>query len=316
MLESKEKLNKNYDLVIVIPTLNEEKGLESTMKSIKTSLYGKYTYIVVVVDGQSTDRTVQIAKSLGALVIQQRRRGYGDALQAGFFYVDTKLNSLVTVMLDADGTYEPKDIVKMIEIIQNGKADFVIGNRFAHMDKHAMPKINKIGNKILSAIARKMLGTSVSDSQCGLRAFRSDLANIFYTTSLGMPFATEMLSATKTYNIKIKEIPTSYHERIGETKLTPLQDGSRILSTIIRLMRDTRPLALFGIIGLALIGIGMGLGYEVVSIYFETGIVVKIPTAILTALLIILGVQSISVGLISDMIKSRTQDKRIFYTEE
>jgi len=158
MLESKEKLNKNYDLAIVIPTLNEEKGLESTMKSIKTSLDGKFSYIVVVVDGQSTDRTVQIAKSLGALVIQQRRRGYGDALQAGFYYVDTKLNSLVTVMLDADGTYEPKDIIKMIEIIQNGKADFVIGNRFANMDKHAMPKINKIGNKILSAIARKMLG--------------------------------------------------------------------------------------------------------------------------------------------------------------
>jgi len=315
MLESKEKLNKNYDLAIVIPTLNEEKGLESTIKSIKTSLDGKFSYIVVVVDGQSTDRTVQIAKSMGALVIQQRRRGYGDALQAGFYYVDTKLNSLVTVMLDADGTYEPKDIVKMIEIIQNGKADFVIGNRFANMDKHAMPKINKIGNKILSAIARKMLGTSVSDSQCGLRAFRSDLANIFYTTSMGMPFATEMLVATKTFQIKIKEIPTSYHERIGETKLTPLQDGSRIFSTIIRLMRDTRPLALFSIIGLVLIGIGIGLGYDVVSIYFETGIVKKIPTAILTTLLIILGVQSISIGLISDMIKSRTQDKRIFYTE-
>ncbi len=315
MLESKEKLNKKYDLAIVIPTLNEEKGLESTIKSIKTSLDGKFSYIVVVVDGRSTDRTVQIAKSMGALVIQQRRRGYGDALQAGFYYVDTKLNSLVTVMLDADGTYEPKDIVKMIEIIQNGKADFVIGNRFANMDKHAMPKINKIGNKILSAIARKMLGTSVSDSQCGLRAFRSDLANIFYTTSMGMPFATEMLVATKTFQIKIKEIPTSYHERIGETKLTPLQDGSRIFSTIIRLMRDTRPLALFSIIGLVLIGIGIGLGYDVVSIYFETGIVKKIPTAILTTLLIILGVQSISIGLISDMIKSRTQDKRIFYTE-
>jgi len=81
-------------------------------------------------------------------------------------------------------------------------------------------------------------------------------------------------------------------------------------------MRDTRPLALFSIIGLVLIGIGIGLGYDVVSIYFETGIVKKIPTAILTTLLIILGVQSISIGLISDMIKSRTQDKRIFYTEQ
>jgi len=316
MLETKEKLSKNYDLAIVIPTLNEEKGLESTINSIKTYLDGKYNYIIVVVDGQSNDRTVEIAKSMGAIVIKQRRKGYGDALQSGFHYVDTNLNSLITVMLDADGTYETKDIIKMAEIIRKGEADFVIGDRFANMDKNAMPRINKIGNKILSAIARKTLGTRVSDSQCGLRAFRSDLANIFYTTSMGMPFATEMLAATNSYRIKIKEIPTSYHERIGETKLTPFQDGTKILSTIIRLMRDTRPLALFGIIGFVLIGIGIGLGYDVVSIYFETGIVKKIPTAILTTLLIILGVQSISVGLISDMIKSRTQDKHIFYTDK
>jgi len=315
LLKTKEKLNKSYDLAIVIPTLNEEKGLENTIKSIKKSLEVKYSYIIVVVDGHSTDRTVEIAKSMGAKVIKQRRRGYGDALQAGFFYVDTKLKSEITVMLDADGTYETKDIAKMAEIIKNEEADFVIGNRFANMDEKAMTKLNKFGNKALSSIARITLGIKISDSQCGLRAFRSDLANIFYTTSLGMPFATEMLSATNNYHIKIKEIPTSYHERIGDTKLTPFEDGSRILSTIIRLVRDTRPLAFFGIIGLIVIGIGMFFGYEIISIYFETGTVTKIPTAILSTLLIILGVQAISIGLISDMIKSRTREKRIFYTD-
>jgi len=170
MLETKERLSKNYDLAIVIPTLNEEKGIESTIKSINTSLDGKFSYIIVVVDGLSTDRTVEIAKSMDALVIKQRRRGYGDALQAGFYYVDTKLNSLITVMLDADGTYEPKDIVNMAKIIKNGEADFVIGDRFANMDKNAMTRLNKIGNKALSSIARKTLGVKVSDSQCGLRA--------------------------------------------------------------------------------------------------------------------------------------------------
>ena len=315
MLETKEKLKQNYDLAIVIPTLNEEKGLESTINSIKTALDGKFSYTIVVVDGQSTDGTVEVAKSMNALVIKQRRKGYGDALQAGFHYVDNKLNSLITVMIDADGTYEPKDIKQMAEIIFRGEADFVIGNRFANMEKKAMTRTNKIGNKILSFIARKTIGTGVHDSQCGLRAFRSDLANIFYTSSIGMPFATEMLVAAKSYNVRIKEIPTSYYERIGETTLTPLHDGAKILSTIVKLMRDTRPLALFTIIGLIVIGIGISLGYEVLVLYLETGTVGKVPTAILTALLIILGVQSISVGLISDMIKSRTQDKRIFYRE-
>ena len=308
-------MTEEFDLAIVIPTLNEEQGLENTLKSLKSSLEGKFSYFILVVDGRSTDKTVEIAKTKGATVITQRRIGYGDALQVGFHYVDTKLNSKITVMLDADGTYETSDIIKMADIILNGDADFVIGNRFAKMDKNAMTTVNKIGNKTLSAFARMTLGLKVADSQCGLRAFRSDLANIFYTSSMGMPFATEMLSATKMFNIKIKEIPTTYHVRIGETKLTPLQDGSRILSTIVKLLRDTRPLAFFGAIGLILISTGLFLGYEVLSRYIETGIVIKIPTAILTTLLIILGVQSISVGLISDMFKSRIYDKQIFYNE-
>jgi len=314
-LEIREHLDEVFDLVIVIPTLNEEAGIATTINSIKKHLDGKFSFKILVVDGSSTDKTVEIAKSLGAKILKQRRRGYGDALQTGFYYVDTRMNSSITVMLDADGTYEPKDIIKMSEIILNGEADFVIGNRFANMDKNAMTKLNKFGNKTLSAIARKLLKIKITDTQCGLRAFRSDLANIFFTASSGMPFATEMLSATKSYQIKIKEIPTSYHKRLGETKLTPFNDGMKILSTIIRLLRDTRPLAVFGLTGLFFIAVGMITGIEVLSEYFKTGTIVRIPSAVLTVLLIVLGVQSISLGLISDLISNRTHDKRIFYSE-
>ena len=314
-MKVEEHIDNTCDIAIVIPTLNEEKGIAMTIGFIKKALDGKFRYKIVVVDGLSTDKTVEVATSMGAKVVRQRRKGYGDALQAGFYFVDTKLNSLITAMIDADGTYEARDIVKMAEIIKSGKADFVIGDRFANMDKKAMTRLNKFGNKILSGIARKLLKIDVSDSQCGIRAFRSDLASIFYTTSMGMPFATEMLAATKSYNIKIDEIPTSYYERIGETKLTPFHDGIKILTTIIRLMRDTRPLALFGLLGLTFISAGLFLGIEIIGYYLETGTVVRTASAILSTLLIVLGAQSISLGLISDMIKSRTQDKRIFYSE-
>ena len=310
-----EELADSYDVVVVIPTLNEEKGITTTINTINESLKGKFHSKILVVDGLSTDKTVDLAKSLGAKVIRQRRRGYGDALQAGFYFVDTRMKSNVTVMLDADGTYEPKDIAKMVEIINGGEADFVIGNRFANMDKKAMTRTNKIGNKLLSAVARKLLDIKISDTQCGLRAFRSDLASIFYNTSMGMPFATEMLTAIKQYNIKIKEIPTSYYERIGETKLTPLQDGGRILSTTIRLMRDTRPLSFFGCLGLLMFVIGIWFGSQTVAEYLDVGFVKGIPRAMLAVLFIVLGVQSFSLALISDMIKSRTYDKRIFFSE-
>jgi len=314
-VEIKDQIQTQFDIAVVIPTLNEESGIASTINEINQALDGKFSFKILVVDGASTDKTIEIAKKLGATVIKQRRTGYGDALQAGFYYVDTRMNSQITVMLDADGTYEPKDIVKMVEIILKDEADFVIGNRFANMDKKAMTRLNRFGNKVLSAIARKLLNIKITDTQCGLRAFRSDLANIFYTVSNGMPFATEMLASTKSYQIKIKQIPTSYHERLGVTKLTPFQDGISILGTIIRLLRDTRPLALFGILGMGLIIIGLFNGMEVVIDYLETGKVIRVATTILSALLIVLGVQSISLGLLSDLIKIRTHDKRIFYNE-
>lgn len=310
-----EEKVRHYDLAIVIPTMNEESGIQSTISSIKNALSGKFSFSIVIVDGHSKDKTVEIAKQNNARVIHQRRTGYGDALQAGFHYVDTKMNTAITVMIDADGTYEPKDIEKMVEIILTGDADFVIGNRFANMDPKAMTRTNKIGNKLISALNRNLLRNKITDSQCGLRAFRSDLANIFFTSSEGMPFATEMLSDAQTHHIKIKEIPTSYYPRIGETKLNSFQDGRNILTTIVRLLRDTRPLALFGSIGLGLLFIGMFFGFEVLVQYWETGKVSRIPTAVLSILLIILSFQSFSLALISDMIKGRNHDRRIFYNE-
>ena len=178
-----------------------------------------------------------------------------------------------------------------------------------------MTRTNKIGNKVISSISRHFLKINVADTQCGLRAFRSDLANIFFTKSHGMPFATEMLAAAKEHNISIKEIPTSYYPRIGEAKLNSFHDGSMILGTIIRLLRDTRPLPFFGAISLLLFSIGTFFGFEVLVEYWKSGSVHRLPTAVLSILFIFLSVQSFSLGLISDMFKNRSQNRRIFYNE-
>lgn len=301
-----------YDLVIVIPTLNEENGIRVTIESIKKALNTKMNYKIIVVDTLSTDKTVEVAKSLGATVLTQRVKGYGAALQTGFYFVDKNLKTLVTVMMDADGTYDPQDIPKMVEIIKNGEADFVIGNRFAHMDKKAMPVVNKIGNKILSYFSRKLLQIEITDFSSGIRAIKSSCLRIFYNRTIDFSYATEMVAITRTYLIPIKEIPVYYHNRIGDSKLSPFKDGSRILGTIIRLMRDTRPLMFFGLIGITLTSIGVIFGVEVLLEWLKTGKILKIPTTILSVLLIMLGVQSLTTGLLSDMIKSKEYREHIF----
>ena len=313
-VEKLKQKEESYDAVIVIPTLNEEEGIKFTINSIYRALEQKLKFKIIVVDGFSSDGTVEIAKSMGATVIKQKRKGYGDALQCGFHFVDKHLNSLATVMMDGDGTYEPTDIIEMVDIIKKGEADLVIGNRFAKMEKHSMSHLNKIGNKILSAISRKLIRLDISDTQCGLRAFRSDIASLFYTASLGMTFATEMLAEARTNYIKVKEIPTSYHKRIGKAKLNSIKDGGRILGTIIRIMRDTQPLLFFGLMGFVFTAIGLGFGIFVLIEYFETGSVGRVGSTILSVLLIVLGIQTLSLGLISDLIKNKTSKKRILFT--
>jgi glycosyltransferase involved in cell wall biosynthesis len=310
-----EPTEKGCDLAIIIPALNEEKGIANTIDSINSVLDSKFNYKIVVVDNISTDRTAEIAKLKGAIVIKQPLRGYGSALQKGFYYAEKKLQSLVTIMMDADGTYDPIDIEKMIESIRKDEADFVIGNRFLGINKNAMTKTNRVGNRILSSIARRLLKTKISDYLCGIRAFRTDLSSFFYNRAIGFSFATEMIAFTHTYRMRVKEIPVSYHGRIGDTKLFPYRDGITILGAIIRLMRDTRPLSFFGAIGAVMLIFGVYFGFEILFEWLETGTVIRIPTTILSVLLIMLGVQSISLGLLSDMIKEKERIEHLFFTD-
>ena len=311
--EMEEKqLNNSYDMAIILPTLNEERGVKITINSIKKILNSKLRYKIIVVDGLSTDKTIDVAKKLGAVVIRQRRLGTGDALQAGFNYAETRLDVPIIAMMDADGTYDARDLLTMVNIINKGEADFVTGNRLLKMDKNAMTRTNKFGNKMLSAIARKLLKINIADTQSGIRAFKTDLASMFYTVSTGFPFVTEMLVTMNAYGIRVKEIPVFYHARYGNTNLNPFDDGSKILSAIIRLMRDSRPLVFFGSIGLISTVVGLLFGIQVIMEWLETGLITRIPRTILSALLILMGVQTISLGLISDLIKNRTLEKKSF----
>lgn len=223
--------NDAAKVIVVIPTLDEEAGIGHVLDSLERVLHS-YNYDVLIVDGHSSDSTVKIAEDKGASVIFQPNKGYGDALRTGFFYACDNFKADIIVMIDADGTYDPYDIPSLLKVILENKADMAIGNRFDKMDGNAMPLTNIVGNRILSLVGRILLQLDVSDTQCGLRAIRSDLARRVETEADGMPFAIEMLARAKKAGARICEVPISYHERKGFSKLSRFEDGFDILRKI------------------------------------------------------------------------------------
>jgi glycosyltransferase involved in cell wall biosynthesis len=227
-----ERTGKSKKVIVVIPTLNEETGIGLVLDNLSHAMR-HYNCDVLVVDGHSSDNTVKIAKDKGAAIIFQCGKGYGDALRTGFVHAHDYLNADVIVMIDADGTYDPYDVPLLIQQVLEDKADMAIGNRFDKMDGDAMPLVNMVGNKMLSLVARILLQLDVTDTQCGLRAIRSNLAREIKIEADGMPFAIEMLARAKKAGAKIAEVPISYHERKGFSKLSRFEDGFGILRKIL-----------------------------------------------------------------------------------
>ena len=277
-------------IAIVIPTLNECKAVGKVLASVKHVMEG-YDYRVLVVDGRSIDGTDKIAKDMGADVIYQRGRGYGDALKTGFFHARKRLDARVIVMMDADLSYDPKDIPELLAPILKDEADLVVGNRFSGMQKGAMPFVNRIGNKLFSLIAKVTLRLNIYDTQSGIRAFKSKLLDSMNLVASGMPFAIEMLAEALSADARIYETPVSYRPRVGKTKLNPIKDGGRILGITLRLMFDNQPLLFFGGIGTVLWIVGLLLHASM------------LPTVVFPFLFIIGAMQFFTLGLVIGIIK-------------
>jgi len=234
MFEDLTRAVRDSFLTIVIPTLNEESSIGETLEQVSLALKD-FKYMILVVDGNSSDNTVKIAEEKGAIVIFQRSNGYGDALLTGFHYAYEQLDAEIIVMMDADLTYDPKDIPRLLDPILKNSASMVVGNRFKGLQKDSMRLVNRFGNVLLSWIARQALGIGVYDTQCGIRAFKSEIVEKLELSSKDMSFATEMLAKATFEGLRIEEVPVTYKKRLGKSKLNPIKDGMKILSTILRL---------------------------------------------------------------------------------
>ena len=217
--------NENIAVSVVMPCLNEEDTLGTCIEKAQRTLESLGIQgEVVIADNGSTDDSVAIAEHLGARVVHQSTRGYGAAYLAGC----AAAQGQYIVMGDSDDTYDFTDLERFITPLGNGY-DFVIGNRFkGEILPGAMPWARRyIGNPILSGMLRILFGTYISDFHCGMRAFTVDAYKRMDLKTTGMEFASEMVIKALQAELKILEIPITYHPRGGESKLNEIRDGLR-----------------------------------------------------------------------------------------
>jgi len=225
-------LKKNISRVVVsviIPTRNEGDTIESVIRAIPLNELPPTQ--VFVVDGQSNDGTVQKARAAGAQVISELKPGYGGAILTGVKHAEGD----VIVLVDGDGTYELKDIPKLVNPILKDEADMVIGSRFAGtIDEGAMTRTNRIGNRILTWIYTLLFSKHLTDTQSGLRAIKRSILDDLDRYTTDFTFLQTLIIEASRQKLRIVEVPTSYHVRKGKSKLSPLRDGSRILFVMIK----------------------------------------------------------------------------------
>lgn len=271
---------------------------------------------MLVIEDGSIDNTLEVAKRSGAdaIVHKKQRMGLAKAFERGL-EVALEMGADIIVTIDADNQYNPKEIPKLIQPILNGDADVVLGNRQISTLTH-MPTSKKVGNRIASFVTRKLSGMNISDAQTGFRAFSRRAAMTLNVLS-DYTYTQETIIQAAYKNLEIVEVPIEFRKRDGHSRLISslFTYAKRSGLTILLTYLNYQPLKTFLLLGFVITLVGLYFGIRVLLHFFLTGMVSPyIPSAILTAILVIVGFQVMIVGLFADMIKkNRELIERILY---
>ncbi|MEM0360840.1 MAG: glycosyltransferase family 2 protein [Candidatus Diapherotrites archaeon] len=302
-------------LVITIPAFNEEKTIAKVIEEIPKKIAGIDKIEIIVVDDGSTDKTAQIAKRLNAIVVRHAcNRGLAKAFKTG---LDAALEcgADIIVNTDADFQYNQKQVPLLIKPILEGKADIVLGSRFkGHIEE--MPASKRWGNILATKIVNFVAGCKVSDAQTGFRAFSREAA-LRMNISSDFTYTQESLLIASEYNLKIAEVPVDFRKRADSSRLFSSIWGyaKRAGMTLLIAYLNYHPLKFFLSLGGLLVLGGLLAGSRVLARFLETGAIEPfMPTALLSSLLLILGLEVIMIGLVAEIVKfDRKTNEEILY---
>jgi glycosyltransferase involved in cell wall biosynthesis len=295
-------------VAVILPCYNEEAAIGTTIAGFREALPDARIYVY---DNNSKDRTIEVAERAGAIVRREPMQGKGRVVRRMFADVEAD----IYVMADGDATYDPAAAPAMIARLLDEQLDMVVGARESEVDA-AYRRGHRLGNRVLTGILARIFGRSFSDILSGYRVFSRRFVKSFPILSTGFEIETEISVHALELRMPVTEIVTRYGARPegSASKLSTWRDGWRILRTIVTLFRIERPVLYFGTIGAALAALALILVLPLAITYFQTGLVPRLPTAILATGLVIVAFLCFFTGLILDtVVRGRREVRRLAY---
>lgn len=288
-------------IAVLIPCYNESKTISKVVSDYRSILPDADIFVY---DNNSSDDTDKIALEAGAIVRYEYRQGKGNVIRSMFRDIDADCY----LMIDGDDTYPAENAREMCDFVLEKGVDMVIGDRLSstYFEENKRP-FHNFGNTLVRNLINWLFHANVKDIMTGYRAFSRPFVKHFPVLSHGFEIETEMTIHALDKNFMLQEVPVQYRDRpVGsESKLNTFSDGFKVLLTIVKMLRDYRPLFFFSIIACLFLVIALAFFTPVLLEYLETGLVPRFPTLIASGMLALLGFMFYFCGLVLDAITKK-----------
>jgi glycosyltransferase involved in cell wall biosynthesis len=301
-------MRDSLNIAVLIPCYNEEKTIGLVIKSFQEYLPSSKIYVY---DNCSSDQTNSVARDAGAIVYHEPNKGKGNVVRRMFSDIDAD----VYILVDGDATYDASVVNSMIDKLVSEKLDSVVAVRKATSDD-AYRGGHVLGNKMITGLVSLMFERGFTDMLSGYRAMSKRFVKSFPATSSGFEIETEITIHSLQLKVPFGEIETKYDARPegSQSKLSTWNDGFRILKMIIFLLKEQKPFYFFGVFFLFFSILSIWFAFPVIMMWIHTGLVPRLPTALLSTGLMILAFLSITLGIILDSVsRARLEMKRLQY---
>lgn len=304
-----EPLPGSPRIAVILPCFDEGAAIGEVVRGFRRALPMAEIHVF---DNDSRDDTAATARAAGAFVHWEGRRGKGNVVRRMFADIDAD----IYVMADGDGTYDPEAAPEMVRRLIADRLDMIVGTRLESAETTLFRRGHRFGNRVLTGLVRFLFGRAFEDMLSGYRVFSRRFVKSFPGMSSGFEIETELSVHALQLRLPTAEHRTAYKTRMqgSASKLNTFRDGIRILLTILQLLRDARPALFFSCAALGFGASALALAAPILVTYYETGLVPRLPTAVLAVGLVMLGALSFACGLILDSVSNgRIEHKRLVY---